>query len=436
MKHTSFEKSRELYEESKKYLLEGVGSSFHKCAEEEFAMYYDHGKGARLWDADGNEYIDYTMGFGPMILGYAHDGVNAAVAKQLERSSHYSAPTAELGQLAKKMCEIIPCAEKVVFQSSGTEADMYAFRVARAYTGRDKMVKFEGHYHGWADEQNLNFVTDDSKYFGARNNPWKIYNVPGQRKASSDDVVIVPWNDLEVLEQAILKNNNQIAGIIMEPSMFDEGPIPPQPGYLEGVRALCDKYGIVLIFDEVFTGFRMALGGAQEYFGVTPDIAVFAKAIAGGFCMSAVAGKNEIMESGATFSGCFNGNPIATAAGLVTLEELCKEGVYEKFQKLGDMFVEGMTELGKKHGIKLYAYMMGSLGGVVFGVDRPCKDVRDYIDNADIKFYNKVYFKAREYGMRLSYRRGRILLCTEHTEEDIKETIDRFDKIFTELAAE
>ena len=215
--------------------------------------------------------------------------------------------------------------------------------------------------------------------------------------------------------------------------MCDEGPIPPKEGYLQGVRKLCDQYKIVLIFDEIITGFRLALGGAQEKYGVIPDIGLFAKALAGGYPMSMICGRKEVMECGVTTSGCFNGNPVASAAGLVVLKELSKPGVYEQFQKLGEMLCNGFMELAKKHGVKAYAEAHSAIALIMFGVDRPVDDIRDYIENSDVAFYNQFFVKAKEYGVRLTYRRGRIFLSTKHTEEDIKKTLAAFDKAFADL---
>ena len=427
------EKSKEFYSEIKNYLVDGVASSFHITDVEEAPLCVEYGKGSKVYDVDGNEYIDYVLGLGPMILGHADEPTDKAVIEQLSRGTHFSAPTPQLKEFSKKVCEIIPCAERVMFESTGSEADMVAFRLARAYTGRPKIVKFEGHYHGWADEQNITFKAETVAGLGPKNHPKKIYNVKGQRNAASDDVLLAPWNDLATLEEIIKENESQIAGIIMEPFMCDEGPIPPKEGYLQGVRKLCDQYKIVLIFDEIITGFRLALGGAQEKYGVIPDIGLFAKALAGGYPMSMICGRKEVMECGVTTSGCFNGHPVASAAGLVVLKELSKPGVYEQFQKLGEMLCNGFMELAKKHGVKAYAEAHSAIALIMFGVDRPVDDIRDYIENSDVAFYNQFFVKAKEYGVRLTYRRGRIFLSTKHTEEDIKKTLAAFDKAFADL---
>jgi len=417
-----------LHKEMSKYVVNGVGSSFHKSAVEDVPLSAEYGKGSKMYDVDGNEYIDYVLGFGPMILGHANEVVDEAVINQIKKGTHFSAPTRIMGEYAKKITEITPCADKVVFQTTGSEADMYAFRVARAYTGKMKIIKFEGHYHGWADEQNVNFAAKDVEGFGPLDNPNKIYNVKGQRHATSDDVVLAPWNDLETLEKIIKREAGQIAGMIMEPHMCDEGPIAPQEGYLKGVRALCDTYGIVLIFDEIITGLRLSLGGAQGAYGVIPDVALYAKAMGGGYPVSVIAGKEKIMDVGVTASGCFNGNPVVSAAGLAVLNELSKPGVYERFQTIGDRLVSGIYELGKSHKIKVYANCVGAICTLMFGVDRPVKDVRDYVKNADIDMYNMFFLMTKELGVRLSYRRGRMFTSTKHTEKDIDKTLEIFDE--------
>lgn len=236
-----------------------------------------HGKGSKLYDVDGNEYIDYVLGFGPMLLGYCPPAVDRAVAEQLRRGSHFSAPTEDLKRLSQRLVEIIPSAELVAYQNSGTEVVMYALRLARAYTGKYKIVKFEGQYHGWSDEEKVSIDASCVEELGDRENPRKILHTKGQRLSSAEDLIVLPWNDLPALERTLAARGGEIAAVLMEPCMCDSGPILPKPGYLEGVREVTRKYGVLLIFDEVITGFRLALGGAQAYYGVTPDLSTFAK---------------------------------------------------------------------------------------------------------------------------------------------------------------
>jgi glutamate-1-semialdehyde 2,1-aminomutase len=413
--------------------VDGVSSSFHKAPIEEYPICIESGKGSKVYDIDGNEYIDYVAGFGPMILGYSPDAVNQAVITQVGKGSQFSAPTYNLCKLAKKLTEIIPSAELVSFQSTGTEANMHAFRVARAYTGKDKIVKFEGQYHGWSDEQKITIGASSVAQLGPRNRPWKLLGSAGQKESSGDDLIIMPWNDIDLLKELFERQGHEIAAVITEPYMCDEGPILPKEGYLQELRELTAKHNILLIFDEVITGFRLALGGAQEYFGVTPDLSVFGKAVTAGYSLSAICGKKEIMDFGVHPSGTFNANPIAVAAALATIEELEKDGVYERFEVLGNMLVEGIRALGKKHGVKLYAAANRSICQLQMGMERPAESFRDYLQNVDSEKYNRIFLKATKYGVRLTYSRGRIYLSTAHTEEDIEKTLAVFDQIFSEL---
>lgn len=426
------EKSKALFNETKKYLVDGVSSSFHKAHNEEYPVCMTHGKGAHMYDVDGNDYIDYVAGFGPMILGYAPEAVNAAVRDQLEKGSQFSAPTEDLCKLAKKLVDIIPCAEMVSFQSSGTEANMHAWRVARASTGKMKIVKFEGQYHGWTDEQKVTIGADNIDELGPKSNISRLMNTAGQRTHTADDIILAPWNDAETLESILKENKDDVAAVLMEPYMCDEGPILPKEGYLQQVKDMCEKYGALLIFDEVITGFRLSLGGAQQYFGVTPDLAVFGKAIAGGFSLSMICGRKELMEK-VHPSGTFNATPIAVAASLATIAELEKPGTYEKIDALGKKLTDGIKELGKKHGLKVYANHHNAICQMQIGIDRAPEDYRDCLMNVDQEAYDKLFLLARDYGIRLTSARGRIYLSTAHTEEDIDKTLEVFDYVFPML---
>lgn len=432
MEKYNTEQSKKLFFEAKEYLVDGVSSSFHKAANEEYPVCISHGKGSHLYDVDGNDYIDYVAGFGPMILGYAPEAVNKAVKEQLEKGSQFSAPTHDLCKLAKKLTEIIPCAEMVSFQSSGTEANMHAWRVARAHTGKMKIVKFEGQYHGWADEQKVTIGADSVEELGPKDHINKLMNTAGQRTNTADDIIIAPWNDVEALESILEKQSDEIAAVLMEPYMCDEGPILPKPGYLSAVKELCQKHNCLLIFDEVITGFRLSLGGAQQYFGVTPDMAVFGKAIAGGISLSMICGKKEVMSK-VHPSGTFNATPIAVAASLATIAELEKPGTYEKMDALGKKLTEGIVELAHKHGLKAYANHHNAICQMQLGIDRAPENFRDCLENVDKESYDKLFLLARDYGVRLTSARGRIYLSTAHTEEDIDKTLEVFDKVFPML---
>lgn len=430
------QKSKELYEKNVHYLADGVASYFHRASYQKYPIAVTHGKGSKLYDVDGNEYIDYVAGFGPLLLGHCPETVTEAVKAQLEQGTHFAAPTRELGELAKELTEIIPSAEAVSFQNSGTEVVMYALRLARAYTGKYKIVKFEGQYHGWSDEEKISISASTIEELGDRERPNKIIHTKGQRLSSADDLIVLPWNDLDILERTFREKGEEIAAVITEPVMCDSGPILPLPGYLEGVRRLTREYGILLIFDEVITGFRMALGGAQEYFGVTPDISTFAKAIASGYPFGAVVGKREIMECGIHAAGTFNGNPVGTAAALATIKELKKPGTYEKLEELGAMLQTGFEKLAKKYRIKIYARHLGGIFVLYFGFDKDVSDYREWLVAADEEFYRRFVEAMESYGIRLTDQRGREYISVAHTIEDIEKTLDTADYVLGELLAD
>ncbi len=423
------DKSKELFYSAVNYLVGGVASTIHKAADEEYPIYAVSGKGSRFIDVDGNEYIDYMGSFGPSILGFSPDTVNDAVIEQIKRGTHFALPTESLNELSKKLIEILPCAERVGYQSTGTEADMVALRLARAYTGKNKIIRFEGHYHGWSDELHVSVRSSSIQSMGPRIKPWKTLESAGQLPDASNNIIVLPWNDLDVLEKTLKRHGNEIAGLIMEPVMYNAEPVLPQKGYLEGVRNLTQKYDVVFVFDEVITAFRLALGGAQEYFGVTPDLVVFAKAVAAGYPISGVAGKKEIMESGVHPAGTFNANPLCVAAALATLKELEKPGTYEHLSNITTMIKNGVNDLARKYGIKLWCDNQVSVWQLQFGIDSPMNDVRDNF-MVDKKSYSRFYKECLKRGIRLHSSRGRLYISTAHSKEDVQETLDVFNEVF------
>ena len=433
MEKYSTARSKALYETNKKYVTDGVGSYFHRAKYQEYPIAIESGKGSKIYDVDGNEYIDYVAGFGPMLLGHCPETVEKAVIKQIQRGTHFSAPTKELGELGKKLTEIIPSAEQICFQNSGTEVVMYALRLARAYTGKYKIIKFEGQYHGWSDEEKISISAETVEELGDRNCPNKIIHTKGQRLSSADDLIVLPWNDLEILERTLKEQGDQIAAVITEPIMCDSGPILPLPGYLEGLRKLTKEYGVLLIFDEVITGFRASLGGAQEYYGVTPDISTFAKAVASGYPFGVVAGKKEIMECGLHAAGTFNGNPVGTAAALATIEALSQPGIYEHLDKMGELLADGFRKLATKYDLKIYTRHIGGIFVLYFGFDYDVKDYREWLQVADVEFYEKFVQGMEEYGVRLTDERGREYISARHSEEDIRKTLEIADVVLAEI---
>ena len=344
----TLEKSARWFEENKKFLAGGVSSDVRK-AELPHPLYFESGSGSRIRDVDGNEYIDYVLGQGPLLLGHSPRPVLEAVHRQLDRGLVFAGQHQAEAELARLLTRAIPCAERVRFNSTGSEAVITALRAARAYRGRNLVVKFEGQWHGWYDSLFVSTAPGPDQQ-GDRSSPNPVLPSKGQVANAADNLVIMPWNDLELLEDLFARRGSEIAAILTEPVMCNSGSLMPRPGFLEGLRSLCDRYESVLIFDEVITGFRLALGGAQEIFGVTPDLATYAKGIASGFTLSAVVGKAEVMDlisSGqVVHAGTYNSNPVVIAAGLATLQTLTgdREAVYAHLNRLGGRLRDGLAE--------------------------------------------------------------------------------------------
>lgn len=338
------------------------------------------GKGSHVWDQNGNEYIDYLIGSGPMIVGHGHPQVTAAVQAQLERGTTFFANNPQGIELAAVIVDAVPCADKVRFASTGSEADAFAMRLARAYTGRSKILKFEGGYHGYSDYGLMSLAP---KRPGNSSEP--IPDSAGIPETIKDDILIAPFNDAMAVESLISEHENAIAAVFMEPL---QRLIPPQPGFLEAMRALTLAHDILLVFDEVVTGFRMAYGGAQQYYGVIPDLCTLGKAIGGGFPLSAVAGRDDIM---ALFDskrvqadrfvpqvGTLSGNPIAAAAGLATLEILKRPGTYDRYFENGQKLMSALSRCLDAAGLEAQVVGVPPMFDIVFAGG----EVRNYRDTA------------------------------------------------------
>lgn len=424
--------SKALFEDAKKLFVGGVINSLHKSAYEEHPLYIESARGSKVYDADGNEYIDYLGGYGPMILGYCPPAVTAAVREQLDKGALFAGPTESINTVSKKIIEIVPCAELVTYQNTGTEAVMLAFRIARAYSGKDKIIRFEGHYHGWSDEAMISSAPAALNMMGPRNRPWKVPGSFGQRLAAGEDILVLPWNDLELVKKTIQRHAHEIAAIIMEPVMCNCEVVYPKENYLEGLRELTAENGIVLIFDEVITGFRLSLGGAQDYFNVTPDLCTFGKAVAGGMTLSCLAGSREVMDSGVKPRGTFNANPISMAACKATLKELEQPGTYERLENLTKKLTDGINEIAKKKKITLFCSGIPSIWQISFGISEKLNDYRDGF-RVDKMRYQTLRRGALERGIRLHPLRGRGYISTAHSDEDIEKTLSVIEEVMNEM---
>ncbi|WP_082176171.1 aspartate aminotransferase family protein [Pseudaestuariivita atlantica] len=339
----------------------------------------DRGEGAHVWDADGTRYIDYLIGSGPMLLGHGHPEVMEAVLQQLPRGMTFFANNSAGIELAEAIIDAVPCAEQVRYVTSGGEADMYAMRLARAATGRDKIVKFEGGYHGMSAEAQMSLAPDRRVNF-----PQAVPDSAGVPEAVRAEMLIAPFNDLAYLDSLLTEYTGHVAGLIVEPL---QRVIPPAPGFLQGVRDLCTKHGVVLIFDEIVTGFRLAYGGAQAHYGVTPDLCTLGKITGGGFPLAAIAGRRDLMDHfdksivGADRwlmqLGTLSGNPVASVAGLKTMEVLRRDGQYARLRATGERLMQMQTDALAAHGIPHRIVGDATLFDVVF-VDRDVRDYRDW----------------------------------------------------------
>lgn len=320
--------------------------------------FVDHAKGSKIWDIEGNEYIDFVQSWGPMILGHGPEEVLDAVKEQLEKGTSYGAPTILEIEAAQAVVDAVPSIEEVRFVSSGTEAVMSAIRLARGYTGRDKFIKFDGNYHGHSDAL---LVAAGSGLLTLG-----IPSTPGVTEGAAKDTIVVPYNDLAAVRKAFEENPHEVACVIVEPVAGNMGVVLPREGFLQGLRDLCNEFGALLIFDEVITGFRVSLGGAQQYFGVEPDLTTMGKIIGGGFPVGAFGGRRSIMEelspNGPVYqAGTLSGNPIAMAAGIACIKRLSQPGTYEDLARKGERMAEGIKAAAAAAEIPVYGTQIGSM---------------------------------------------------------------------------
>jgi glutamate-1-semialdehyde 2,1-aminomutase len=353
------ERSKALFERAKKRIPGGVNSpvrAFKSVGGD--PLFIAKGQGALLWDADGNEYVDYVGSWGPLLVGHAHPEVLDAIAKAAALGTSFGAPTEREVEFAETLCHAVPSMEKVRLVSSGTEATMAALRAARGFCGRDKIVKIDGGYHGHADC----LLVDAGSGVATLGIP----GCAGVTDGTARDTIVVPWNDLERLAHVFGEEGEKIAAVIVEPVCGNMGCVPPRHGYLKGLRALTHQHGIVLIFDEVMTGFRVAFGGAQALYGVTPDMTCLGKIVGGGLPAAAYGGRAEIMKciapDGAVYqAGTLSGNPLAVAAGQKMLELISRPGTYETLEASSAKLVDGLATIAREAGIAMRANRVGSM---------------------------------------------------------------------------
>ena len=428
-----FNKSKELYSKAKELVPGGVSSSIRQT-EWPVPLFFDKAHGSKMWDVDGNEFIDYVMGMGPNIFGHAPEFVTQSVYEDMQNGYCLTGQTVKENEMSEFIKKTIPFNRKVRYASSGTEIVQVALRLARSFTNKNKFLKFEGHYHGWMDSVLYNSHPDIS-------NEENIFNpVPesgGISHGTSQEVIIAPWNDVEALENILKDNHKEISSIITEPILWNTNVILPEDGYLKKLRLLCDKYNILLIFDEVGTGFRVALGGAQEIYGIEPDLSTYAKSMAAGFPIAMLAGKPEIMDflsnGKVVHGGSFNTNVMSVSASHATLNYLLNnKDFYKNLNRNGEALIKGLKEVASKNGIDILIQGLGSVFYLSFTSVKSIKNYREHALNIDFNKYKEFAKLMLINGVRLS-QNGRWHMSSSHSEEDIEKTIYAANLSFAEL---
>jgi len=426
--------NRELLEKADQYLVGGTLGAMVLPAD--VAMVFSHGKGTKLYDVDGKEYIDFMLGSGPLILGHCHPAVMDAVSQQMQKGSTFYNLNEPAIELAERIVEAVPCGEKTRFVLSGTDAVQYAMRMARAFTGRDKVLKFEGGWHGLSD-----YALHSSKPPQPSDYPNAIPDGAGIPKGITPNVLVSPFNDINKAEEIIKNHKDELAAVVAEPL---QRCIRPQSGFFNAIREITAAHGIVFIFDEVVTGFRLAWGGAQERYDVVPDLAAYGKTISGGYPVAAICGRADVMDTAnphreasdpkkTMVTGTFNGYPIAAAAGLATLSELEKAGTYDRLYGMGARIINEIETMGKEFSIPLKVGGEGPVLQVLF------------TDADEIKNYESMLYadkaKAYTFGIEM-IRRGffispfeKIYLSIIHSDEDIDKLLEAARMVLKENIA-
>ncbi|HYE04357.1 MAG TPA: aspartate aminotransferase family protein [Planctomycetota bacterium] len=419
-----YDASRALHERACRVLAGGVSSEFRKV-QHPHPLFFERAAGTRIVDVDGNEYLDFALSQGPLIVGHSHPAVLAAVASATERGQLYAGQSLGELELAETLQRRIPCAERLRFSLSGSEADHVALRIARAATGRPRFIRFEGHYHGWFDNVASGIGGASVEALGPREAPTARPWTAGLPPGAADECIVLPWNDLALVERTLARRSGEIAAIVTEPVMCNTSCVTPDPGFLAGLRDLCDRHGVVLIFDEVITGFRLAPGGAQERFGVVPDLAVFGKALASGWPISVIAGRERFMrllaDGVVIHAGTMNAGVPSIAAAAATLAQLDRPGMYERLHALGGRLAEGLRRAARDAGAPLLVQGAGPMLHTGF---TPLARVRDLRDALSYDRPRGAAFVAglQERGVRV-IARGLWYLSTAHTEAEVDHAI-------------
>lgn len=429
--------SRELWERACRVMPGGVNASARYNPALGHALFFERGEGAYLYDVDGNRVIDYCTSHGASLLGHGHPAVLAAVQEALARGVMEACETQLQVEVAERVLKLFPGAEMLRYTCSGTETTWHALRIARAYTGRMGVVKFEGHYHGVNDTVGFSHWPKLSEA-GAAESPVPVADSAGIPPYAAELLTVLPFNDVAVLERTLQAKKDELAAIIMEPVNYDSYGIRPTPEFLQAVRTLTQEYGIVLIFDEILSGFRVCAGGAVSSSGIYPDMTCLGKAFGGGLPLSAILGKRAIMEmctpvGPALQSGTYNAPPVLVAAAGAFLREVTKPGFYPTLNALGQRLYSGMRDIFARHSIKVWVQGVGARFGLLFGIDSEPHNYRDVV-NQDWEAARKFHLACLKRGVYMAFKSAHHGYSIAHTMADIDETLNVMESAAKELA--
>jgi glutamate-1-semialdehyde 2,1-aminomutase len=433
--------SKQAYERTRAVLIEGSSSSSRGPVNfGEYPIFMREGKGSRMIDVDGNEYIDWMMGFGALPLGHADPRIAEAIAYAARTGAHFASATPIEVEVAEAIQRMVPNAERVRFANTGTEAVMAAVRLARGVTGRPKLLKFEGHYHGWYDDLLVSSNPMPVPALGLANDPVKIADSSGLNRHALDDTIVVPWNDIDALHRAVGNHPGQIAAIITEGIMTNMGVIAPEPGYLESLQQLAREHGILFLLDETVTGFRVAPGGCQQRYGLDPDIVTFGKALGCGLPVAAFAGRAKYMDAlawgGVLHYGTQNGSRIGMFAAQANLRALSENdgAVFHHIEAIAAQLCDGITDLLQKKRVPAIVQRVGPVFQIMFTRREAIRNYRDFCGDVDRIAYREFAWKLFEYGVYMTPAATLHSLATAaHTEDDVAQTLEAIERALNDL---
>ena len=427
-------KGKELFDFASRYLVAGVSSSIRNTGVQDYPFYAQKGEGSRIWDVDGNEYIDFCMSYGASFLGHNSPAIKQAISKAMEMGVICSHETEYHGRFAKKICEMVPCCELIRFTCSGSDATQHAIRVARGYTKKNKIIQFEGCFHGY--HEGVMFSTHPPLALaGTAHNPNAVPTSAGIPRQVFELVNVLPFNNIEVLSKSLMEQKEEVAAVLVEPIGYNSGCMAATPEFLRALRELTKENEILLIIDEILSGFRMCPGGAQEYYGVTPDLCTLGKAVAGGLPLSVFGGKKEIMEhvkplGDVQHSGTYNGHLIPVLAGIASLEAISSNGYYEKINTLANKFYAGFNEIFKRTRTKGHVKGIGAMCGIYFGLEEEPRDYRVIASQFDAEMMMNFYREMHKVGLFFADYGGKPShhgISSAHSLQDIEASLDRIE---------